>query len=78
MHATQRQRLDELWTIFLGAALNFRELANQLARGCAVKRANVIGATDQRTTSGPADSIPRAKGRRHDRTHDLRNAENNP
>jgi hypothetical protein len=61
MHATQRQRLDELWTIFLGAALNFRELANQLARGCAVKRANVIGATDQRTTSGPADFILRAK-----------------
>jgi len=30
---------------------------------------------DQRTTSGPADSILRAKGRRHDRTHDQRNAE---
>jgi hypothetical protein len=29
------------------------------ARGivCAVKRADVIGATDQRTTSGPADPI---------------------
>ena len=34
----------------------------------------MIGATDQRTTSGPADSILRAKGRRHDRTHDPRNA----
>jgi hypothetical protein len=33
------------------------------ARGsvCAVKRAHVIGATDQRTTSGPADPILRAK-----------------
>src|SRR5271166_541927 len=30
----------------------------------------MIGATDQRTTSGPADSTVRAKrGRRHDRTH---------
>jgi hypothetical protein len=50
------------------------------ARGivCAEKRANVIGATDQRTTSGPAEPILRAKGRRHDRTHDQRNAENNP
>ena len=37
------------------------------ARGidCAVKRDNVIGAKDQRTTSGPAST-----GRRHDRTHD--------
>ncbi len=42
---------------------------------CAVKRARVIGAKDQRTTSGPADSILRVKGRRHDRTHDQRNAE---
>jgi hypothetical protein len=50
------------------------------ARGivCAEKRANVIGATDQRTTSGPAEPILRAKGRRHDRTYDQRNAENNP
>jgi hypothetical protein len=35
----------------------------------------MIGATDQRTTSGPADPILRVKGRRHDRTHDQRNAE---
>jgi hypothetical protein len=28
---------------------------------CAVKRARVIGAKDQRTTSGPADSILRVK-----------------
>ena len=42
---------------------------------CAVKRAALIGAKDQRTTSGPADSILRVKGRRHDRTHDQRNAE---
>jgi transposase-like protein len=35
-------------------------------------------ATDQRTTSGLADSILRAKGRRHDRTHDQRNAEKSP
>ena len=33
------------------------------ARGfvCALKRAHAIGATDQRTTSGPADPIVRAK-----------------
>src|SRR5208282_3447425 len=43
---------------------------------CAVKRGGLIRAKDQRTTSGPADTILRAKGRRHDRTHDLRNAEN--
>jgi hypothetical protein len=42
---------------------------------CATKRANVIEATDQRTTSGPADSILRARGRRHDRTHHQRIAE---
>ena len=35
----------------------------------------MMGATDQRTTSGPADPILRVKGRRHDRTHDQRNAE---
>ena len=32
----------------------------------------------RRTTSGPADQILRAKGRRHDRTHDQRNAEKSP
>ena len=36
------------------------------------KRANLMRATDQRTTSGPADPILRAKGRRHDRTQDPR------
>ena len=50
------------------------------ARGvvCAVKRAGVIGATDQRTTSGPADQFFATQGRRHDRTHDQRDAENSP
>jgi hypothetical protein len=54
-----------------------RKAVDPEARGfvCAVKRAAVIGAKDQRTTSGPADSILHAKGRRHDRTHDQRNAE---
>ena len=45
-----------------------------VALSAQVKRADVIGAKDQRTTSGPAVSILRLKGRRHDRTHDQRNA----
>jgi hypothetical protein len=40
----------------------------------AIKRAALIGVTDQRTTSGPVDQILRAQGRRQDRTHDQRNA----
>src|SRR3982074_1561515 len=42
------------------------------ARGidCAVKRDNVIGARDQRTTSGPRASCPTSTGRSHDRPHD--------
>ena len=37
-----------------------RKRIDPKARGivCAVKRANVIGAKDQRTTSGPADQVP--------------------
>jgi hypothetical protein len=58
----------------------FRAAHRTEARGsvCALKDATLIGATDQRTTSGPADPILRARGRRHDRTRDQRNAENNP
>ena len=36
--------------------------------GCAVKRDNVIGAKDQRTTSGPTGDMTRID--RNDRTHD--------
>ena len=39
---------------------------------------DVIGAMDQRTTAGPVDSISAQKDRRHDRTHDPRNAKNSP
>jgi hypothetical protein len=49
-----------------------------VALSAQLKRAPVIEATDQRTTSGPTEPILRAKGRRHDRTHDPRNAKNNP
>jgi hypothetical protein len=54
-----------------------RKRIDPKARGivCAIKRAYVVEAKDQRTTSGPADSIFRVTGRRHDRTHDQRNAE---
>ena len=38
------------------------------------QRVTVIAATDQRTTSGPADDYSSAqKGRRHDRTPDPQN-----
>ena len=50
-----------------------RKRIDPKARGlvCAVKRANVNRARDQRTTSGPAGaSKPASTGRRHDRTHD--------
>jgi transposase len=46
------------------------KMGNRNSRKLLQSSARVIGAKDQRTTSGPADSSLRAKNQRHDRTHD--------
>jgi hypothetical protein len=77
----ENRSLRSVWHVqatFLGVALpkslaaNFRFQSCYAAKGGAAHRKWPLAvniATDQRTTSGPADSIIRAKGRRHDRTH---------
>jgi 20S proteasome alpha/beta subunit len=68
-HVFQVYSVDASGCVVVAKAGDVQEsglIAKPVAIVCAVQRGGLVMATDQRTPSGPADSILRAKGRRQD------------